>query len=50
MSATPDNRALFLKYGPRPEFDPYAMSASSVEALLHELLGVARWKTVRAAG
>lgn len=44
---TADNRALFLKYCPRPEFDPYTMSTASVEALLHELLGVARWKTAR---
>ncbi|WP_018410763.1 BLUF domain-containing protein [Methyloversatilis thermotolerans] len=41
---TPDNRALFLKYCPHAEFDPYAMSAASVRALLAELLGVAQWR------
>ncbi|OYW33454.1 MAG: blue light sensor protein [Methyloversatilis sp. 12-65-5] len=44
---TAENRALFLKYCPRPEFDPYTMSAASVEALFQALIGVARWKSAR---
>ena len=44
---TAENRALFLKYCPRPEFDPYSMSAASVESLFRALIGVARWKSVR---
>lgn len=44
---TADNRAIFLKYCPHTELDPYALSAASVEALLQELLGVARWRTPR---
>lgn len=47
VAHTADNRALFLKYCPLPQFDPYTMSAASVEALLQELMGVARWRTAR---
>jgi hypothetical protein len=37
-----ENRALFLRFCPRPEFDPYAMPVESVDALFRLLKGMAR--------
>jgi hypothetical protein len=42
IACTAENRALFLRFCPRPEFDPYAMPVESVDALFRLLKGMAR--------
>jgi len=43
LTATDENRELFLRYGAGARFDPYAMSAASLRALLDEVQDNLRW-------
>lgn len=42
VTATEANRQIFLKYSPGPEFDPYPMRPSALQALFAELVTQAR--------
>ena len=43
ISATQENRQLFLKYSSTADFDPYSMSATTLRAFFSEVIQNARW-------
>ena len=43
LSATDENRQLFLKYSSTAEFDPYRMGAAALRGLFDEALQNVRW-------
>jgi hypothetical protein len=43
VSATQENRQLFLKYSSTADFDPYAMSPVTLRAFFTEVVQNARW-------
>jgi hypothetical protein len=43
VAATQENRALFLKYSPEADFNPYVMSPAALRAFFDELLQNTRW-------
>ncbi|MDY7539043.1 BLUF domain-containing protein [Undibacterium sp. RTI2.1] len=43
IASTTENTALFLKYSPTAEFDPYGMSAHALKEFFTEVMSSARW-------
>ncbi|MET3135716.1 outer membrane receptor for monomeric catechols [Undibacterium sp. GrIS 1.2] len=43
IASTTENTALFLKYSPTAEFDPYGMSAPALKEFFTEVMSSARW-------
>ncbi len=43
VSAIADNQAMFLKYSPGADFDPYAMSPQTLREFFAELMDNTRW-------
>ncbi len=43
IASTTENTALFLKYSPIAEFDPYGMSAPALKEFFAEVMSSARW-------
>lgn len=43
IASSTENAALFLKYSPTAEFDPYLMSADALRAFFSEMIQNARW-------
>lgn len=43
ITRTEDNKQLFLKYSSKPEFDPYTMSADTLNAFFNDVVSNVRW-------